>query len=158
METLTVVVKGIPELDAALMEKLPNQVRSIIRSVLVEAGEWMAGQLSGAAPRSPSDKPHPSGYLAGSMRERMSIDIDADSAGVYVGPNADAFYDYFVETGHRIVKGGYSKLTRAGARGPGHEIGKAEPHQYMATVFDTTHSQWQEIVERGLRERLGLNV
>ena len=45
----------------------------------------------------------------------------------------------WVEYGHRMVKGGYSRVDAIGrSRGPGHEFGSVRPHPFLRPAFEAS--------------------
>lgn len=50
----------------------------------------------------------------------------------------------WVERGHRLVKGGYSKVTAKGSRGPGAEIGEVQAHPFVRPAFERARSAAEE--------------
>ena len=157
MNPVTIRMDGLKELDEALLDKAPKQVRAIVRPSLAAAGDWMAALIRQAAPRNTSDHPHPAGELESNIESKVSISARNDEATVTVGPSENQFYAYFVEFGHRLVKGGYSRVdSRGRTRGPGKEVGNVPPHPFMRPTFDTNAEGWLEKLVEELRARLDL--
>jgi len=50
----------------------------------------------------------------------------------------------WVEYGHRLVKGGYSKVTAKGTRGPGVEIGEVRAHPFIRPAYESARGAAEE--------------
>lgn len=78
----------------------------------------------------------------GSLKEDIEVQpvkVDADGvASVVVGPGKRTRHVAgWVEYGHRLVKGGQSKVLPDGhLRGPGHEIGSVQPHAWLRPAYE----------------------
>lgn len=154
---ITCKVEGLKEVENALLNLAPKKVRSIMRPALAAVGSWMAGRIATAAPRSPTDKPHPSGELQSTVTWQVRISGREDTAQVVVGYSDDQFYAWFVEFGHRIVRGGYSRVDRNGrTRGPGTDTGEKVPaHPFVRPTFDSAGAEWVELLGDQVRFNLG---
>lgn len=150
-------VQGLKELEDALLNLAPKQVRAVMRPALAESGSWMASKISAAAPVAPTDRPHPEGELRNTVKTEVRISQRQDEATCAVGYSDDQFYAWFVEFGHRQVRGGYSRLDKYGRnRGPGHVIGDmVPPHPFVRTTFDANAEQWTELLADSVRAGLG---
>lgn len=155
-DSVTVRVDGLKELDEMLLNMTPKKVRAAVRPALRECGEWMKALISAAAPVNDEEFGRPAGYLKANIISTTTISAKNDEGTVSVGPNQNAFYGAFVELGHRIVAGGYSRKTLFGARGPGREVGLAAPHPFMRSTFEGNEQAWLDMLVGKLRDNLGL--
>ena len=160
MAIAAVKIEGLKELDEQLINEIPKRVRAVVRPALKEAGAFMQSLIAGAAPRSSQDHPHPQGELSKTVQVQVNISAKYDSGSVKVGYSDDQFYAWFVEFGHRIVRGGWSRIRRGGgASGPGKDTGETvPPHPFVRPTFDANQGQWSEVIEMQLKERLDFNV
>jgi HK97 gp10 family phage protein len=155
-ESVTVRVDGMKELEEVLLNETPKKVRAAVRPALRECGEWMKDLISEAAPMNDEEWAHERGFLRANIISRVTISAKNDEATVSVGPNQNAFYGAFVELGHRLVRGGYSRTTLFGSRGPGREIGIVPPHPFVRTTFEMHEQAWLDMLTEKLRENVGL--
>lgn len=153
-ETVTVHVDGLKELEEALLSEAPKKVRAAVRPALRECGEWMKDLIAQAAPMNDEAWAHERGFLRANIISRVTISAKNDEATVSVGPNQNAFYGAFVELGHRMVRGGYSRQTLFGSRGPGREVGMVAPHPFMRTTFEANEQAWLDMLTEKLRENV----
>lgn len=78
---------------------------------------------------------------------RMGLRHNAvGTAEAHVGPGKDtARVARWVEYGHRLVKGGYSKVLAGGkTRGPGAEIGEVAAHPFIRPAYEASLSAAEE--------------
>jgi HK97 gp10 family phage protein len=128
-KAVTVKVEGLKELEEALLNKAPKAVRKATRSVMRDAGKWMAAQIAAAAP-------HRSGFLASHIVSKIKISTKQDEATVAVGPSKDAFYAQFEEFG---------------------SVHNKPPNPFIRRTFEKYSQAWLEFVVVKVRAVLGWN-
>jgi hypothetical protein len=93
------------------------------------------------------------------LKESIRVYIRQMPDGIiraFIGP---AGYNYvrvahLVEYGHRLVKGGKSRVGILGASGPGHEIGEVPEHPFLRTAYETSWQQALDAVAEEFRDWL----
>lgn len=93
--------------------------------------------------------PKQTGYL----KEHIEKEIDPKNSRrnkvtVKIGPHKDAFYAYFVEFGHALVKGSKKATKKV--------IGNVPAHPFMRPAFDESKRNVRQTILLALKRRLGL--
>jgi HK97 gp10 family phage protein len=127
-KTVTVKISGLKEIDDALLTMATKDARKATRTVLKEAGAWMAAQIAAVAPRR-------SGFLATNIVSKVSISAKQDQATVSVGPSRDAYYAQFDEFG---------------------SVHNTPPQPFIRRTFEQSGEAWLNRVVSGLKSALGL--
>jgi HK97 gp10 family phage protein len=127
-KTVTVKIEGLKELEDALLNQAPKDVRKAVRNVLKDAGAWMAAQMAAVAPRR-------TGFLAMHIVSKVSISSKKDQATVSVGPSSDAWYSQFEEFG---------------------SVHNRPPQPFIRRTFEQSAEAWLDKVVSGLKSALGL--
>jgi HK97 gp10 family phage protein len=100
---------------------------------------------------------HSSALDPGSLKRaiRMYIRrISRFAATAVIGPaQRVAHVAIWVEYGHRMIKGGYSKIDPDGkVRGPGHEVGEVAPHPFLRPAYETAIAEAIRAANETMRE------
>lgn len=79
------------------------------------------------------------GAVKRDIRTRMhAVDKDGVVTAV-VGPDYTSYVCQWLEFGHRLVKGGSSRIGPTGRlRGAGHEIGEVKPHPFIRRSYENS--------------------
>jgi HK97 gp10 family phage protein len=137
--------KGIPEMQQNL-QRLSDQVReklvlravrdgaNVIRDAMRESAHVLAAKNPGSDSLSP-------GQLRGDIRVRAKVDDDGIARAI-IGPVKYEYVARWVEFGHRLVKGGYSKADgKGGWRGAGSQIGEVPAYPALRPAFERTQAE-----------------
>lgn len=143
-------LKGWQEVNRAL-ELLPRRTaRKVLRKGVAAGGYLMRKELKSAAPKRTSKEPKRTskgeirkpGHLRKKIGMRyLSRKSKWNEVHYGVGPRGQAFYGYFVEAGHAIVRGRRQKRTRrrelrrkiGGVSAT--TFGFVQPHPYIIPTF-----------------------
>lgn len=135
---------GIAEMQQKL-QLISNEVReklvlravrdgaNVIRDAMRESAHVLAEKNPG------SDSLQP-GQLRADIRVRAKVDEDGLARAI-IGPAEYAYVARWVEYGHRLVKGGYSKVTATGTRGPGAQIGEVPAYPTLRPAFERSQGE-----------------
>lgn len=123
----------------ALRESLQGEA---LRVSVRKASNVMAREMRTVAPvldeRTANSTAQEPGVLKGSIR----VSVERPVAGVVravIGPSRKAVrVAHLVEYGHRLVKGGKSRVGPMGPVGPGREIGEVPEHPFLRPAFEAT--------------------
>jgi HK97 gp10 family phage protein len=118
----SIKVEGFKELDAKLAALGGKAATNVVRDGLRAGGEVIQAAIRDLAPVRPdlpSGTALPPGALARDIELHIGEEDGKPAAIIYPGTET-AYAANWVEYGHRMVKGGYSKVTKSGrVRGPG---------------------------------------
>ena len=139
-----VVTTGLRELDAAL-GNLPNAVgRSVVRKVLIEAGDITASVARGLVPVDEHDLQESIEVSVRINRRQTALTVRESVMEVYVGPRSgknedpDGFYGHMVEFG--TAAGERVGLTKKGRKVRQVHPGTA-PQPFMRPAWDQTQDR-----------------
>lgn len=109
--------------------------------------------LDHKSPRSTAQDP---GTLKKSIRTLVRKPQDGVGEAI-IGPLRDSFLARWVEYGHRLVKGGYSRMHKSGRgyRGPGRQVGFVPAHPFLRPAFEASRRRALEKVAEVAAEKLG---
>jgi HK97 gp10 family phage protein len=151
-------VTGLDEVRANLAkleiglrtEYVLNAVKAgaaVFKDALVEA----APILDEKTAKSTSLEP---GELKRDIKARTKLDEDGFAVAV-IGPSRrTAYVARFLEFGHRLVKGGYSRVEAWGNRGGGHEVGQVPAHEFLRPAFEASEEEAIEAFKTKLRDEI----
>lgn len=154
---------GFPETQAALAQ-LQQLVRTEATRGAVAAGavvirDAMAESAPTLDERTARSTALPRGALKVDIGVRMH---PADREGYItaeIGPRKHAQVAWWVEFGHRLVKGGYSKLLVGGRhRGGGSLIGDVPAHPFLRPAYEASWRKSLEEFRAELKRRLARYV
>lgn len=98
------------------------------------------------------------GALKADIRSRMRRTDRRGFVEAIIGPFRTAHVAYWLEFGHRLVKGGRSRVTLKGNSGTGREVGEVQPHPFLRRSYETSiepaREAFAEVVANGIREVL----
>lgn len=96
----------------------------------------------------------------GALKGDIHVSVKHNAVGTaeaFVGPGKDTRHvARFVEFGHRLVKGGYSKVVAGGkTRGPGVEIGEVPAHPFVRPAYEASVAAAEEAMVKELERNDG---
>jgi HK97 gp10 family phage protein len=144
MGSFTVHIEGLRELDAKLAELGGAKGKQIVNKALRAGGLVFVDAIQERAPERPdlpSGTALPPGALAADIGERIGRDEEGFAAAIIGPQDATAHVARWVEYGHRLVKGGYSKSVYrrgvfVGYRGPGRAVDNVPAHPFIRPAFE----------------------
>ena len=148
MDKLLADLKAFPkEVALPASRKAVRAGGNVIRAAMIEAAPIQAL-------RSASSNSLEPGELKESIRTRTSTTYDVAEATI--GPTGKAgVVAGWVEYGHRMVKGGSSKVLASGkTRGRGKQTGDVPAHPFLRPAFEESIAEAQEMMEQTLLEEL----
>jgi HK97 gp10 family phage protein len=150
MGGFTVRITGLKELDDKLTALKATEAKKIIRKALRDAGKVVQAAVQERAPERPplpSGTALPPGALALDIELGLGFDDDGIPAAI-VGPGKYTEHAArWVEYGHRLVRGGYSKVLANGRRrGAGKEIGEVPAHPFIRPGFEASAGPATEVL------------
>lgn len=149
---INIDIQGLAELKATLESLATKDADRCILQALKAGAAIEQAAISEAAPVKDST----GGLLPdGAIRNDIEVRVHRPSgrpAYVTVAPGKyTAHVARWVEYGHRLVRGGYSKLLKNGkTRGPGKEVGIVEEHPFIRPAYE----QSQEAVAKAIQTTL----
>jgi len=130
----------IARLQQSLREKIAKQGVAAGAAVIEQEMVMRAPILDAKTAESTALDP---GTLKSDLRVKM-LPIDREGyAAALIGPGELSWHvAIWVEYGHRLVKGGYSKIVKIGRnagklRGPGREVSQVPAHPFLRPAFET---------------------
>ena len=144
--------------SAALMAKLKSleteQADKIMGRAFKEGAKVYQAAVSKAAPERP-DLPSGTALPPGALKSDVIITHPKSEGGpiyeVEFGTET-AHVASWVETGHRLVRGGYSHAVynkngeAVAYRGPGHEVKQVPAHPFFRDAFENASPEAEEVI------------
>lgn len=145
MGGFTAQIVGLKELDAKLSELQTTTATRVINDGLMAGGRIFQAAVTARAPERPllpSGTALPPGALRIDIEVHKSHDPDGLPA-VIVGPGKFTQHAArWVEYGHRLVTGGYSKVMASGkTRGHGKEIGEVPAYPFIRPGYEAAREE-----------------
>jgi HK97 gp10 family phage protein len=157
MGGFSVKLEGFKELDAKLDALGGKLATNVVRDGLRAGGEVIQAAIRDLAPVRPdlpSGTALPPGALAHDIELHIGEEDGKPAAIIYPGTET-AWAAKFVEYGHRMVSGGYSKALASGRhRGPGRAIGNVSAHPFIRPGFETSANAAIERSREVITERI----
>lgn len=120
--------------------------------IVLEEMATRAPVLDHKTARSTAQEP---GTLKGAIRMVVHGAKEGVAAEALVGPSKKyVFLARWVEYGHRLVKGGYSKITARGRRGPGRDVGVVPAYPFLRPAWEATRGRALEKMAEVYREAI----
>jgi len=140
-------LKGLSEVKAKLDALGTSEAKRIVRKALKVGAAIVQEAVEIRIPARP-DLPSGTALPIGALRSDITIKMkesDQGNQAAIVQPGESTWHvAEFVESGHRLVRGGYSKETKPGSgkyRGPGSEVGTVDPHPYIRKAYEQTREE-----------------
>jgi HK97 gp10 family phage protein len=128
---------------AARFEGLRRAVREeITRKAVRKASRVMANEMKMAAPVLDERTANSTALEPGALKSSIRVSVQRLSdfmVRALIGPKGYASrVAHLVEYGHRLVKGGTSRVGAMGAVGSGKQIGDVPAHSFLRTSYEAT--------------------
>jgi HK97 gp10 family phage protein len=138
-------VTGLEEVRANLARVEQGLRTEYVLNATKAAGAVFQDALVAAAPvldektaKSTSLEP---GEVKRDIKARTKMDRDGFAVS-RIGPSKrTAYVVWWLEYGHRLVKGGYSRVEAWGNRGGGKVIGQVRAHAFVRDVFEASEAE-----------------
>jgi HK97 gp10 family phage protein len=159
MPGFDVEVQGLDVLQRRLDELKGPTVKRILNTALRAGGDVFKAAIEERTPVREdlaSGTALPPDALRHDIRVRTLSTGNDNTAAVAVGPGSlTSHVMRWLEWGHRMVKGGYSKVLASGrTRGPGVQTTLVPAHPVMRPAYEAVQSEALEAVVVTLREEL----
>lgn len=142
MGGFTESIVGLKELQAKLADLGTKAGHKVVREALLEGGKVLQTAIAERAPERP-ELPSGTALQPGALRQDIELHIgtaDGRPAAIVEPGKYTRHVAGWVEYGHRIVKGGYSRLlhgrNEGKHRGPGHQIGDVPAHPFIRPGYE----------------------
>ena len=140
MDGYSIDIVGLKELDATLSNLKEATAKRLVWGALEAGADVFQEAVAQAAPERP-DLPSGTALPVGALKQDIEIHRGKDDQGapaVIIGPGKyTAHVARWVEYGHRLVRGGYSKVLKNGkTRGPGKEVSQVPAHPFIRPAYE----------------------
>jgi hypothetical protein len=151
-------LSGLKELDQKLAQLKGPVARRLIHDAVLDGGAVMQAEVRLRAPTRPA-LPHgtaiPPGALKGDIELRFGFSEEGLPAAIVMPGKYTKHVARWLEYGHRLVRGGYSKALAGGrTRGRGVEIGVVKPYPFLRPAFETSRQAAVEATVQSLQRNL----
>lgn len=156
-------VTGIPELKAKFDALATTRQKLCVRRALQAGAAIEQAAIEYEAPERvdfPSGTALPPGALKADITVKFKTSDQGNQAAI-IEPGELTFHvAQWVETGHRLVRGGYSKeVFKNGEgtgkyRGPGREVSQVEAHPFVRKAYERTRSEVEAAIATTLSQEI----
>lgn len=147
---------GLQEMVAKLENAGVNMRGKPIYEALGKGGNVIAEAMIERAPMLDEHQEGSNQLPPGALRDdtRVAFEIIGGEPVALIGPGGKTGHvARWVEYGHRMVTGGYSKVLPNGkTRGPGNSDGEVIAHPYLRPAFEASVGEAVEVVSESLKE------
>ncbi|MCU1248688.1 MAG: phage protein gp10 family [Edaphobacter sp.] len=147
---LGIRVKGLSELDAIFEEMGdPKRINTAARAAVRNGAKIVQAAIEERAPERP-DLPSSTALPVGALANDIEIHVRTGANGMpyaTIGPGKETSHvARWVEYGHRLVRGGRSKLNKLTGKtsGPGSEVGIVPAHPFIRPGFEASEAPARE--------------
>lgn len=153
-EFITIHIDGLNEVKEMLDNLAEKEADRIIRKALRAGGVITQDAVQSFAPVRP-DLPSGTALPPNALENDITLTVKKINSNQYsaiIQPGkATRHVANFVEYGHRLVRGGYSKIIKKGrnagkTRGPGSEVGFVPAHPFVRVAFESTVDKVTELI------------
>jgi HK97 gp10 family phage protein len=156
MGGFSIEVEGLKELDVKLLELGTKEADRIGFDALRAGGEVIQAAIRERAPERPdlpSGTALPPRALAHDIELHLGRDDEGHPAAIVRPGTLTAYVARWVEYGHRMVRGGYSKILKSGRhRGSGKEIGDVPEYPFIRPGYEEAREEAARVACTKLRE------
>jgi hypothetical protein len=151
-------IEGLSEIDQKLSQLKGKTARALIHDAVMDGGKVLQNEVRLQAPTRPS-LPHgsaiPPGSLKGDIELHFGISEEGLPAAIVKPGKYTAHVARWLEYGHRLVRGGYSKLMAGGrTRGRGVQVAVVKPYPFIRPAFETARQAAVAATIESLRRNL----
>jgi hypothetical protein len=158
MGGFTAEFKGLKELDAKLSALGGPAARQLIHEAVMAGGKVLQTEVRLRAPERTSiahGDALPPGMLKGDIELHFGITDGGLPAAIVKPGKYTAHVARWVEYGHRLVRGGYSKILAGGrTRGRGQQVGAVPAYPFIRPAFETARAAAIMATVESLRHNL----
>lgn len=157
-------VTGIERLQGRFKLLQERMREDVLRKAARAAGNVVKAEIEGLAPVLDRKAAKSTALDPGTLKASIAVlGVKRDGDGVAVatvGPKDEvAHVVRWVEFGHRLVRGGYSKVLPNGkTRGPGREVGTVRAHPFIRPAYENSSAEAAkaagEVIASEIREAM----
>jgi Bacteriophage HK97-gp10, putative tail-component len=142
--------RGLDEIQGVLKLMREASISQAAKDACRRGARVMAAEQKLRAPLLDAKTAESTALDPGTLRDSIRVYVRRMGDGViraWIGPNMrgkKTNVAHLVEYGHRLVKGGKSRVGITGAAGPGHEIGDVPAHPFLRPAFEAS---WQAALD-----------
>jgi HK97 gp10 family phage protein len=142
MVGFTIKIEGLKELDQRRTELGTVEARRVVRDALRQGGEVFRSAVADGVPskwpaRSAQTTALPLGALKNDIQLHIGLNGEGLPAAIIKPGKWTAHVARFLEYGHRLVKGGNSRMVRDGYhRGPGTQLGDVPETPFIRPAYE----------------------
>jgi len=145
---MSLKTKGFPETQAGFARVRELVRTDATRSAVRVGGAVMVEEMKEGAPVLDEKNAGSNALEPNALKTGIGLRVEPVRDGLviaFIGPKRGTRrVAHLVEYGHRLIKGGKSYVTAAGAQGPGKLIGEVPAHPFLRPAFETS---WQRSIE-----------
>ncbi len=160
----TIKVTGIAELQAKFSQLTDKRLDKILFKALragaeIERAEIQQNAPTAEIPPSSGSDALPQGALAADIEMHAIRTKEGEPAYWVVPGKLTAHVARWVEYGHALIRGGYSRLITKGAnagrrRGPGAVAGQVPPHPFLRPSWEAAEAPAQAAIRASLAKSI----
>jgi len=153
---INIEITGLAELKATFESLATKDADRAVLKALKAGAVIEQAAITAAAPV----KDTTGGLLPdGALKSDITISTKRDSQGkpyIIVAPGKyTAHVARWVEYGHRLVRGGYSRVLKSGkTRGPGKEVGTVQAHPFIRPAYEESQNAVASAIATTLVEEI----
>lgn len=150
-------INGLSELEENLLNLSAKAANNATTKALVAGGKVIRAAIAERAPIRPL-LPSGTALPPGALATDIELAVGKDQKGlpmVVISPGKrTAHVAEWVEYGHRLVRGGYSKRKGGKAQGPGREIGHVSAHPFIRPGYEASIAEAVEVEQKVFVEEI----
>jgi hypothetical protein len=143
MGSFSANLSGLKELDQRLAQLKGKTANRLIHDACMEGGKVLQAEVRLRAPVNATGQ-HGTSLPPGALKADIELAfgiVDRLPAAIVKPGRYTRHVARWLEYGHRLVRGGYSKITSSGSlRGPGRESGAVRPYPFIRPAFETART------------------
>jgi HK97 gp10 family phage protein len=147
-------VLGLPALHAKLADMSTKALERATRKALREGAAIVQQAVTERAQeKDTTGGVLPDGALKSDIVVRLKQGKDDGIIRAYIGPDKDtAYVARWVEYGHRMIRGGRSRLYKltGKVKGPGRHVGDIPAHPFIRPGWEASRSQAADVIQKTL--------
>lgn len=151
-------IEGLQEIDQKLSALAGPVARQLIYEAVMDGGKVLQNEVRLQAPSRP-ELPRGTAIPPGALKSDIELHFGFNDQGLpsaIIKPGKyTAHVARWLEYGHRLVRGGYSKVTASGrTRGRGKEIAVVRPYPFIRPAFEAARMTAVDATIESLQKNL----
>lgn len=140
MGAFSMKIEGLKEIDDKLGALKGPAARKLIKDACLAGGKVMQNEVRLRAPTRaplPAGNAIPPGALKGDIELHFGMSEDGLPSAIVKPGRYTAHVARWLEYGHRLVRGGYSRVVGGRTRGRGKMVGEVQPYPFIRPAFES---------------------